>query len=412
MLPAVRRRRSLLRRCVLPVLLLGVGALPGTAAAQSGGCGRPVTPGASMQTVVVGGVERTYLLVVPPAVAAAAPNPVVMGLHGGSDTAQNASRYMGLSSGDPVLYVYPQAPYWPEAGGVAWNVDPAGVDFPYFDALLADLGARHCVDTTRIFAAGQSNGAFMVNSLACFRPGLLRAIAPVAGGGPQTTRCPEGVAAMIVHGSADTTVPIGSGRWSRDHWLARNGDTGAPPVPADPSPCVSHPGSSRPVLWCQHGGGHSWPSWAGAAIRGFFLSRFGSAAPRTDTGRPPGGGGGDPGAPPREGASSPFVTIDRLSMSRGRARVRLTCRLAAPARCIGRLALTTAAKVRVGRRRRTLALGGTTFSLDPGERRTLRIRLSRTARSVLRRKRTLRVLATASSEGLRASRTLTLRRPR
>jgi polyhydroxybutyrate depolymerase len=396
------------------LLSLGLGAQPGTAAAQSGGCGRPVTPGSSTHTIVVGGVERSYLLVVPPAVAAAAPNPVIMGLHGGSDTAQNASRYMGLTSGDAALYVYPQAPYWPEAGGVAWNVDPAGVDFPYFDALLADLGSRYCVDTTRVFAAGQSNGAFMVNALACFRPGLLRAIAPVAGGGPQTTRCPEGVAAMIVHGSADTTVPISSGRWSRDFWLSKNGDTGAPPVPTDPSPCVAYPGSSRPVLWCQHGGGHSWPSWAGAAIRGFFLGRFGSAAPRTDTGRPPGGAGPDPGAGPRDGASS-FVTIGRLSVTGARVRVKVTCRRVGPARCTGRLALTSAAKVRVGKRRRTLALGGTTFSLAAGESRTLRIRLSRTARSVLRKRRKLRVRATASStqpDGLQASRTLTLRRSR
>ena len=58
----------------------------------------------------------------------------------------------GAPAGDEseaALYVYPQAPYWPAAGGVAWNVDPAGVDFPYFDALIADLGRKFCVDTTR-----------------------------------------------------------------------------------------------------------------------------------------------------------------------------------------------------------------------------------------------------------------------
>lgn len=391
--PAVRLRYA------LPVLLLGgLVAHPGAAAAQTAGCGQPVTPGVSNRTIVVGGTQRSYLLVVPRTVAAATPNPVIIGLHGGSDTAQNASRYMGLTSEDPALFVYPQAPYWPEAGGVAWNVDPQGVDFPYFDALIAELGREHCVDTTRVFAAGKSNGGFMVNSLACFRPGVFRAIAPVAGGGPQTTRCPEGVAAMIVHGSADRVVPISSGRFSRDHWLARNGNTGAPPVPADPPPCVGYPGSSRPVLWCEHGGGHDWPTWAGAAIRGFFLSRFGSGAPtQPPPGAPPSPGGGTRGV---TGPSSPSIAISRLSITRGRVRATVTC--GAARHCAGRLTFRT-----VARRR---PLGTARFSLAPGQRRTLRVRV---ARSVLRRGRRLRVTATVSAGDLRATRTQTLavRRP-
>lgn len=243
------------------------------AAPASPGCLNQIVAGSSTQTITAAGKRRTYLLVVPAELKAGVPAPVIMGLHGGSDTAENASRYMSLTSSAPALYVYPQAPYWPEAGGVAWNVDPNGVDFPYFDLLINDLRQKHCVDTKRIFAAGKSNGGFMVNSLACFRPGVFRAIAPVAGGGPQTTRCGQGVAAMIVHGSSDRTVPIRSGQWSRDYWLARNGDTGAAPVPARPEPCVGYPGSPKPIRWCQHDGGHTWPSWTGPGIREFFLSQ-------------------------------------------------------------------------------------------------------------------------------------------
>lgn len=265
------------KRLALPLLvlvvLLGLTVLPSAAGSGSAapGCAQAPAAGTSTQTIAVGGTRRTYLLVVPGGLTAGTPVPVIMGLHGGSGTAAQASRYMSLTSDRRALYVYPQAPYWPEVGGVAWNVDPAGVDFPYFDALLADLKARHCVDPARIFAAGKSNGAFMVNALACYRPGVFRAIAPVAGGGPQTSRCPQGVAAIIVHGSADRTVPIRSGRWTRDYWLARNGNTGAAPVPTTPSPCVTHPGSPKPVLWCQHPGAHTWPTWTGPAIRDFFL---------------------------------------------------------------------------------------------------------------------------------------------
>lgn len=273
------------RRIVVPLLLLAVlacclttlgSAVNAAARAVPTGCTRAVTPGTSTQTITVRATTRTYLLAVPAGVVAGAPVPVIMGLHGGSDTAQNAQRYMGLSSQRPAVYVYPQAPYWPEAGGVGWNVDPAGVDMPYFDALLTDLATKVCVDTTRLYATGKSNGAFMVNALACYRPGLLRAIAPVAGGGPQSSACPSPTtrppAAMIVHGTVDTAVPLRSGQWTREYWLYRTGYAGAAPVAASPAPCVSHPGTTRPVLWCQHSGGHIWPTWAGTGITQFFLN--------------------------------------------------------------------------------------------------------------------------------------------
>jgi polyhydroxybutyrate depolymerase len=236
------------------------------------GCGLPITPGAMTRTLTVNGAQRTYLVVVPP--AGLGPNtatPIIMGFHGGSGTSAQARQSYGLEGSEPVIYVYPQAPYWPEAGGVGWNVDPAGVDFPYFDAMLNDLKNRHCIDTNRVFAAGKSNGGFFVNSLACNRPSAVRALASVAGGGPQN-HCTQPKPAMIVHGTADTTVPIGTGRYSRDYWLLLNQHPNSSPEPASPPPCVSYPGTLNPVLWCQHGGAHTWPTWVGSGIRNFFLS--------------------------------------------------------------------------------------------------------------------------------------------
>jgi polyhydroxybutyrate depolymerase len=77
---------------------------------------------------------------------------------------------------------------------------------------------------------------------------------------------------MGVHGSADTAVPISTGRQSREYWLAADQYANAAAVPANPSPCVSYPGTLNPVVWCEHSGGHVWPSWAGDAIRSFFLA--------------------------------------------------------------------------------------------------------------------------------------------
>ncbi|MEA2231850.1 MAG: polyhydroxybutyrate depolymerase [Solirubrobacteraceae bacterium] len=232
-------------------------------------CGLPPIPGTTTETIVVGGVQRTYLKVVPASVVANRPVPVIMGFHGGNDTAQAAEAYMGLTSADPVLYVYPQGARFGLAWA-GWNVDPAGADFPFVDAILADLKSRHCVDPARVFAAGKSNGAFFVNSLLCHRAASFRAAASVAGGGRPST-CAQPRAYMGIHGSADRTVPISTGIQSRDRWLADNRYANAPIVAVDPSPCASYPGTLNRVVWCGHPGGHIWPGWAGAAIRSFFL---------------------------------------------------------------------------------------------------------------------------------------------
>ncbi|MEA2187095.1 MAG: polyhydroxybutyrate depolymerase [Solirubrobacteraceae bacterium] len=232
-------------------------------------CGLPPIPGTTTEAIVVGGVQRTYLKVVPASVVANRPVPVIMGFHGGNDTAQAAEAYMGLTSADPVLYVYPQGARFGLAWA-GWNVDPAGADFPFVDAILADLKSKHCVDPARVFAAGKSNGAFFVNSLLCHRAASFRAAASVAGGGRPST-CAEPRAYMGIHGSADRTVPISTGIQSRDRWLADNRYANAPIVAVDPSPCALYPGTLNRVVWCGHPGGHIWPGWAGAAIRSFFL---------------------------------------------------------------------------------------------------------------------------------------------
>jgi poly(3-hydroxybutyrate) depolymerase len=143
-----------------------------------------------------------------------------------------------------------------------------GVDVAFIDALVAALEAEHCVDASRVFAAGHSHGASFSNHLGCYRPETFRAIAPVAGGGPWAGPCTGSVSAMVSHGSADADVPIDNGIFSRDHWLEANGCAGAPSSSADPAPCVSYAGCAEPVLWCEHAGGHEWPAFAGLGSAG------------------------------------------------------------------------------------------------------------------------------------------------
>jgi poly(3-hydroxybutyrate) depolymerase len=246
---------------------------PGGSGGGAPGCSFTETPGESTQTIDVGGTERSYVLAIPESVDGKTPVPVIFGFHGFGGTGEGASNYFGLTGTEGALYVYPQAlPLPDQGGGIGWDMEVDGVDVAFFDALLAELAANHCVDLGRVFSAGHSHGASFSNHLGCYRAEVLRAIAPVAGGGPWAGRCMGSVSAMLTHGADDGDVPIQSGIDSRDHWLEANACAGAQTAPTDPSPCVAYDGCAEPVLWCEHGGGHEWPEFAGAGIRGFFLS--------------------------------------------------------------------------------------------------------------------------------------------
>ncbi|MBL9025385.1 MAG: hypothetical protein JNL21_24535 [Myxococcales bacterium] len=248
-----------------------------TSSATTGSGGAPPscdfteTPGTTTETLDVDGTMRTYVLVVPDDVDGKSAVPLVFGFHGFNGTADAASQYFGLS-GQGAYYVYPQAlPLPGQNGGVGWDMEPDGVDVAFIDSLITSLVSSHCIDEARVFAAGHSHGASFSNHLGCYRPEVFRAVAPVAGGGPWAGPCTGSVSAMLVHGSADDQVPVSAGQDSRDHWLMANGCLGSASAPIDPAPCAVYDGCAEPVLWCEHGGGHEWPDFAGAGIRGFFL---------------------------------------------------------------------------------------------------------------------------------------------
>jgi polyhydroxybutyrate depolymerase len=244
------------------------------AGAGTPGCGITETAGTTTETLDVGGKARTYVVSIPDSVSGMTPVPIIFGFHGFGGTGDAASQYFGLTGNEPALYVYPQAlPLPDQNNGVGWDMKSDGVDVAFIDALIADLAAKHCVDLTRIFAAGHSHGASFSNHLGCYRPNVFKGIAPVAGGGPWAGACTAGgVAAMLTHGTGDDQVPVTAGEDSRDHWLEEAACAGAATMNVNPSPCVAYQGCSKTIRWCEHGGGHDWPDFAGDGIRQFFFS--------------------------------------------------------------------------------------------------------------------------------------------
>lgn len=243
---------------------------------RSPGCG--ADPSAIPETLEIEGTERTFTLALPDGYDPDEPYTLVFAWHALGTNGDIARVYYQVeeASEGQAIVVYPNGlPVASQGGLTGWNLEPDGYDLAFYDELYQELTDNLCVDLDRVFSTGHSFGAFMSNAVGCFRGEQMRAIAPVAGGGPYGT-CQGSTAVWLAHGTSDPTVPFETGQASHEYWADRN-TCDAATMPTDPSPCVRHEGCAEglPVVWCQHDetepqGGHHWPSWAGAAIWAFF----------------------------------------------------------------------------------------------------------------------------------------------
>jgi polyhydroxybutyrate depolymerase len=107
---------------------------------------------------------------------------------------------------------------YPSSAGLYWNSN--GVrglpdDVRFLGRLISALEQRLCVDSTRLYATGVSNGVGMVALAGCELSRQLTAIAPVAGGydGQPACRPARPLSVLEIHGTADQVVPyFGAGR--------------------------------------------------------------------------------------------------------------------------------------------------------------------------------------------------------
>jgi polyhydroxybutyrate depolymerase len=255
--------------------------------------GRRPLRGTSERQLVVGGVTRAYLL---HAGGAARPGrPLVLVLHGlgGSGTGierRTSATFDRLADRDGAVVAYPQAlgdPHrwndgWPEAAPGAGAAQPDDLAFlaALVDALVAELG----VDRRRVFAAGLSNGASMAYRLACERPDLVAAVAPVSGGMTPAVAgaCAQGapVAVIGMHGTEDPIAPLdgwvpgGIAAWARRDGCPERAASSrledADPVDETRTrvdlyePCAA---GTAVAFYTIEGGGHQWPG--GEAPLGF-----------------------------------------------------------------------------------------------------------------------------------------------
>lgn len=172
-------------------------------------------------TIEVGGRTRSYFVHVPPQYDGKTAVPLVLVLHGATQSAASAERVSGMSAKadmENFLVAYPTgtsrlgfAPTWNAGNCCAYaqqnNVDDVG----FFRALVNKLKNDYTIDAKRVYATGISNGGMMSYRLACELSDQVAAVAPVEGAQDVTCNPASPVSVIIFHGTADRLVPFNGG---------------------------------------------------------------------------------------------------------------------------------------------------------------------------------------------------------
>lgn len=243
-----------------------------SASGPASGCGRPRTPGLVIETLPAAVDNREVRIYTPTGYDPAKPAPVVLNFHGLGQSAEQQETYSGLA---PLADAKGFLLVTPEGGGNprGWNIEGVynenGIDdMAVIDALFARLQAVACIDATRVFATGHSNGGEMAVQLACKTPERIAAIAVVSGMDYGTCEGGKPIPLLNFHGSADRLVPYLDTVDSLNAWAAQNGcstNTASDRVSASVTR-QTWQGCAAPVVsYIIQSAGHTWP---GAKVPG------------------------------------------------------------------------------------------------------------------------------------------------
>ena len=201
-------------------------------------------------------MARKYMLRLPDNYDNSVPHRLILGFHGATGNATEVAgaqnnAYFGLYAlaGGSTIFVATEA-----VGGL-WS---ASTDVTYVDDVLKQVLPDLCVDTTRIEVEGFSQGAAMLWTLVCSRPGVYRAAVGHSGGGVTAPTTCQPIAYM---GSLGLQETGGNGQAGQTDPFAKwNGCTVEkfPTAPTGGHVCSDYKGCSagHPVRWCSFDGMH------------------------------------------------------------------------------------------------------------------------------------------------------------
>jgi len=258
--------------------------------APSGGCAASgIQPGQHERTFGVEGDERRYLLYVPEGYSPGEPVPVVLNFHGGAGNPEAQVELTGMNrtaDRHGFVVVYPFGSGILQRKFLTFNAgsccgyarDKTVDDLAFIGELLDDLSRIVCIDRTRIYATGHSNGGMMAHRLGCQLADQIAAVASVAGPIGLTGCHPSRPMPVLhIHGTADRCAPYDGGAGAsrnagkfrsvedtRRIWLSADDCSGKPEVSYSKgdATCLrwSECADDAEVIICTiAGGGHAWP---------------------------------------------------------------------------------------------------------------------------------------------------------
>ena len=225
---------------------------------------KPSKVTATNEAITVLGTSRTYVLAVPKTYDAARKYPLIIALHGDGQDGPTFRAFLTWDdvAGDDAIVAYP-------TGAVElftpYDQNP---DQLLVEATIADVKTKRSIDATKVWGFGYSKGAFMLNEIACRKPGVVKAMAFHAGSAPQEPRsadnypqCPGVMGLPVLATEGDKNTDIGAD-YGANYWAMVNG-CGGSRTPSTPAACYTTDGcpADKPVVYCLAPGVMHYPIW-------------------------------------------------------------------------------------------------------------------------------------------------------
>jgi poly(3-hydroxybutyrate) depolymerase len=181
--------------------------------------------GTSTVNLQSGGMNRSYLLHIPPGYDGTKPLPLVFDVHGYTSF---ASEQLMRSKWDQMADKEGFVLIDPEGVNKSWNAGSccggnSQDDVKYFRDVVAKATAELCIDKKRVYVSGHSNGGAMTYRLACEAADIFAAVAPVCGWMTVSNCNPaRPIPVLAIRGLNDGTVKISGADADIDEWLSND----------------------------------------------------------------------------------------------------------------------------------------------------------------------------------------------
>ena len=226
------------------------------------------------------GATRSYEIHLPPGYDGETPLPLVLSFHGftSSGLGQQALTNMDVTADrEGFLVAYPNGldQSWNAGACCGLSATKAVDDVGFTRAVIDDIAERGCINPSRVYATGMSNGGFLSHRLACEAADVIAAVAPVASVlGIDAADCTPARPIPIIHlhGTGDPLVPYDGGGLAGSQsvedstagWIARNGCSGETSVTFENGSATCETsddcdGEASVTLCTIEGAGHCWP---------------------------------------------------------------------------------------------------------------------------------------------------------